>query len=158
GVVYRARQLRLNRTVALKMILAGDHASPAARVRFLQEAEVVARLHHPHIVQVYALGDHAGQPYIEMEYVEGGSLADRLDDPPWPAREAAGLLETLACAIHEAHRLGIVHRDLKPANVLLAAGGTPKVADFGLAKWMDVDSGLTRTDHVLGSPSYMAPE
>ena len=129
------------------MILAGDHAGPEAAVRFLAEAEAVARLHHPHIVQVFAFGDHDGRPYFEMEYVDGGSLADRLDGTPWPAREAAALVETLARAIHEAHRLGIVHRDLKPANILLAADGTPKVADFGLAKWLDVETGLTRTDH-----------
>jgi eukaryotic-like serine/threonine-protein kinase len=158
GVVYKARQVRLNRVVALKMILAGDYASPEAAVRFLGEAESVARLHHPHIVQVHAFGDCEGRPYFEMEYVAGGSLADRLDGTPWPAREAARLIETLARAIHEVHRLAIVHRDLKPANILMTADGKPKVADFGLAKWLDVESGLTRTDHVLGSPSYMAPE
>jgi WD40 repeat protein len=158
GVVYRARQVRLNRAVALKMILAGDLAGPEARVRFLQEAEVVARLHHPHIVQVYAIGDYGRHPYIEMEYVAGGSLADRLDGSPWQARDAVRLIETLARALHEAHRLGIVHRDLKPANVLLATDGTPKVADFGLAKLLDGGSGLTQSNHVLGSPSYMAPE
>jgi WD40 repeat protein/tRNA A-37 threonylcarbamoyl transferase component Bud32 len=158
GVVYKARQIRLNRLVALKMILAGDHAGTEAAVRFLAEAEAVARLHHPHIVQIYAFGDQDGRPYFEMEYVPAGSLADRLDGTPWPAGDAARLVEVLARAIHEAHRLGIVHRDLKPANVLLASDGTPKVADFGLAKWLDVEAGLTQTDHVLGSPSYMAPE
>jgi tetratricopeptide (TPR) repeat protein/tRNA A-37 threonylcarbamoyl transferase component Bud32 len=158
GVVYRARQERLNRTVALKMILAGEHAPPEAGIRFLGEAEAVARLHHPNIVQVHAFGEHDGRPYLEMEYVAGGSLADRLDGTPWSAREAARLVETLARAIQEVHRLGVVHRDLKPANVLLATDGTPKIADFGLAKWLDVESGLTRTDHVVGSPSYMAPE
>jgi eukaryotic-like serine/threonine-protein kinase len=158
GVVYKARQVRLNRFVALKMILAGDHAGPEAAVRFLAEAEAVGRLRHPNIVQIHAFGDQDGRPYFEMEYVAGGSLADRLDGAPWPTRDAARLVETLSLAIHEAHRLGIVHRDLKPANVLLNEDGTPKVADFGLAKWMDVESGLTRTDHVLGSPSYMAPE
>ena len=93
-----------------------------------------------------------------MEYVGGGSLADRLDGTPWPPREAARLVETLAGAMAEAHRLGVVHRDLKPANILLTPDGTPKVADFGLAKLLNVESGLTRTDSVLGSPSYMAPE
>ena len=158
GVVYKARQVRLNRLVALKMILAGEHAGTEAAVRFLAEAEAVARLQHPHIVQIYAFGDQDGRPYFAMEYVAGGSLADRLDGTPWPAGDAARLVETLARAIHEAHRQGIVHRDLKPANVLLTADGTPKVADFGLAKWLDVEAGLTRTDHVLGTPSYMAPE
>jgi tetratricopeptide (TPR) repeat protein/tRNA A-37 threonylcarbamoyl transferase component Bud32 len=158
GVVYKARQLRLNRVVALKMVLAGNHASAEAAIRFMGEAEAVARLHHPNVVQVHAFGDHEGRPYLEMEYVPGGSLADRVDGTPWPAYEAARLVETLAWAIHTVHRLGIVHRDLKPANILLTPDGTPKVADFGLAKWLDVESGLTRTDHVLGTPSYMAPE
>jgi tetratricopeptide (TPR) repeat protein/tRNA A-37 threonylcarbamoyl transferase component Bud32 len=158
GVVYKVRQLRLNRVSALKMILAGDHAESEASVRFMAEAEAVARLNHPHIVQLFTCGDHDGRPYIEMECVDGGSLADRLDGTPWPARAAASLIETLARAIYEAHRLGIVHRDLKPANVLLAPDGTPKVADFGLAKWVGVETGLTRTSWVVGSPSYMAPE
>jgi tetratricopeptide (TPR) repeat protein len=158
GVVYKVLQLRLNRVAALKMILAGDHAGPEAAVRFLGEAEAIARLNHPHIVQIFTCGDHDGRPYIEMECVDGGSLADRLDGTPWPARDAAALIETVARAIHEAHRLGIVHRDLKPANILLTADGTPKVADFGLAKWVGVETGLTRTSWVVGSPSYMAPE
>ena len=145
GVVYKARQLRLNRIVALKMILAGDHASPESALRFLAEAESIARLHHPHIVQIFAFGDCDGRPYFEMEYVAGGSLADRLGGTPWPLRDAARLVETLARAIHEAHRMGIVHRDLKPANILLSADGIPKIADFGLAKCLDVETGLTRT-------------
>ena len=130
GVVYKARQLRLNRIVALKMILAGDHAPPEAGIRFLTEAEAVARLQHPQIVQIFSFGDQDGRPYLEMEYVAGGSLADRIDGTPWAASEAASLIETLARAIHEAHRLGIVHRDLKPANVLLAADGTPTGGEF----------------------------
>jgi serine/threonine protein kinase len=158
GVVYKARQLRLNRIVALKMILAGDHASPEAGLRFLAEAESIARLHHPHIVQIFAFGDCDGRPYFEMEYVAGGSLAERLDGTPRPPREAARLVETLARAIHEAHQLGIVHRDLKPANILLSADGVPKIADFGLAKCLNVDNALTRTHLIVGSPSYMAPE
>jgi tetratricopeptide (TPR) repeat protein len=158
GVVYKARQLRLNRLVALKMILAGDHASPEAARRFLAEAESIARLHHPHIVQIFAFGDCEGRPYFEMEYVDGGSLADRLDGTPRSPRDAARLVETLARAIHEAHRLGIVHRDLKPANILLSRDGVPKIADFGLAKWLDAETALTRTQLIIGSPSYMAPE
>ena len=158
GVVYKARQVRLNRIVALKMILAGEHAGAEASLRFLAEAESVAKLHHPNIVQIFAFGDCEGRPYFEMEYVGGGSLSDRLDGAPRPDRDAARLVETLALAIHETHRLGIVHRDLKPANVLLAADGTPKIADFGLAKWLDVETGLTRTRLIVGSPSYMAPE
>ncbi len=158
GVVYKARQVRLNRLVALKMILAGDHAGPEAALRFLAEAEAVARLHHPHIVQVFAFGECDGRPYFEMEYVDGGNLAERLDGTPRPAREAARLVETLARAIHEAHLRGLVHRDLKPANILLAADGVPKIADFGLAKWLDAEAGPTRTHLIVGSPSYMAPE
>ena len=158
GVVYKARQLRLNRIVALKMILAGDHASPESGLRFMAEAESIARLHHPHIVQIFAFGDCGGRPYFEMEYVAGGSLSDRLGGSSWPLRDAARLVETLARAIHEAHRLGIVHRDLKPANILLSTDGIPKIADFGLAKCLDIETGLTRTEWIVGSPSYMAPE
>jgi tetratricopeptide (TPR) repeat protein/tRNA A-37 threonylcarbamoyl transferase component Bud32 len=158
GVVYKARQLRLNRIVALKMILAGDYAPAETIVRFMAEAESIARVHHPHIVQIFAYGDHDGRPYFEMEYVDGGSLADRLGGKPWPLRDAAGLVETLARAIHAAHALGVVHRDLKPANILLTNDGIPKIADFGLAKCLDTETGLTRTEWIVGSPSYMAPE
>ncbi len=158
GIVYKARQLRLNRIVAVKMILAGIHASPETGVRFLAEAESVARLHHPHIVQIFAFGDVDGHPYLEMEYVAGGCLSDRLVGMPRAPRDAARLVEILARAIHEAHRLGIVHRDLKPANILLTADSTPKIADFGLAKRLNVESGLTQTQFIVGSPSYMAPE
>jgi tetratricopeptide (TPR) repeat protein/tRNA A-37 threonylcarbamoyl transferase component Bud32 len=158
GVVYKARQLRLNRIVALKMILAADHASPEAAVRFMAEAASIARLHHPHIVQIFAFGDHDGRPYFEMEYVDGGSLADRIGPKSWPIGDAARLVETLARAIDAAHRLGVVHRDLKPANILLTADGIPKVADFGLAKCLDAETGMTCTEWIVGSPSYMAPE
>ncbi len=158
GVVYKARQLRLNRIVALKMILAGDHASPESALRFMAEAESIARLHHPNIVQIFAFGDCGGLPYFEMEYVGGGSLSDRLGGTSWPLRDAARLVETLGRAIHEAHRMGIVHRDLKPANILLSTDGIPKIADFGLAKCLDINTGLTRTEWIVGSPSYMAPE
>jgi tetratricopeptide (TPR) repeat protein/tRNA A-37 threonylcarbamoyl transferase component Bud32 len=156
GVVYKARQRNLNRVVALKMILAGSHAGIEATARFLQEAETVARLKHPNIVSVYDFGSHDGKPYFSLEYLEGGSLADRLGGEPQPPAAAAQTLETLARAVHAAHELGIVHRDLKPANVLLAADGTPKIVDFGLAKQGDV--GLTATGDILGTPSYMAPE
>src|SRR5262249_33286433 len=111
-----------------------------------------------HIVQIFHIDEHGGFPYFEMEYVGGGSLATRLDGTPRPPRQAARLVETLAGAMAEAHRPGGVHRDLKPANILRRAEGVPKGADFGLAKLLDVESGLTRTDSVLGSPSYMAPE
>ncbi len=158
GVVYKARQTRLNRPVALKMILAGAHAGAEAAARFLAEAEAVAQLQHPNIVQIFHIDEHAGLPYFEMEFVGGGSLADRLDGTPRPPHEAARLTDILARAMAEAHRRGIVHRDLKPGNILLTPEGAPKVADFGLAKLLNAESGLTRTDSVLGSPSYMAPE
>jgi eukaryotic-like serine/threonine-protein kinase len=158
GVVYKARQVTLNRTVALKMILAGDHASPEAGVRFLAEAQVAAKLQHPGVVQVFHIAVHDRHPYIEMEYVPGGSLADRLDGIPRPPRQAARLIEGLARAIGEAHRLGIVHRDLKPGNILMTPDGDGKIADFGLAKLLNANSGLTATESILGSPSYMAPE
>ena len=158
GVVYRARQVLLNRSCVLKMILAGAHADAEAIVRFLAEAEAVARMQHPNVVQIHHIGEADGLPFFELEYVEGGSLDRRLDGTPWPARRAAELIEALARGVAEAHRLGIVHRDLKPANVLLAADGTPKVTDFGLAKSQAMDSGLTRTDLIMGSPQYMAPE
>jgi WD40 repeat protein len=158
GVVYRARQLRLNRPCALKMIRAADLAGARDAVRFLAEAEAAARLRHANIVQIYALGEHEGRPYLELEYIEGGSLAQRLDGTPWPPRRAAELIATLAGAVEAMHSRGVVHRDLKPANVLLEADGTPKIADFGLAKALGVDSGLTGTEEILGTPSYMAPE
>ncbi len=158
GVVYKARQLRLNRLVALKMILAGEYAGTDAVERFLAEAEIVARLRHPNIVQIHAIADFDGRPYVELEYVEGGSLALRLDGTPWPPRAAARLVASLASALAEAHRMGIVHRDLKPANILMTDDGTPKITDFGLAKADDKDLGLTKTNSILGSPSYMAPE
>jgi hypothetical protein len=123
GVVYKARQSRLKREVALKMLLGGPHAAPAQLARFRTEAEAVARLQHPNIVQIYEIGEHNGLPYFSLEYVAGGTLADRLDGTPLPARDAVALVETLARAMHYAHERGIIHRDLKPANVLLARGG-----------------------------------
>ena len=158
GVVYSARNVRLNRPCALKMILAGAHASPESAVRFLVEAEASARLRHPNIVQVYHVGEVDGLPYVEMELVVGGGLETKLDGTPWPPDRAADLVEALARGVGEAHAVGVVHRDLKPANILLDADGTPKVADFGLAKFLATDRGLTRTESILGSPSYMAPE
>jgi serine/threonine-protein kinase len=158
GVVFRARHMRLNRTVALKMVLAGTYAGIHERERFRREAEAMAGLRHPNVVQVYDVGDADGRPYFTMEFVEGGSLAHKLTGTPQPARQAARLLVTLAEAVQAAHQSGIVHRDLKPANVLLTADGTPKVSDFGLARRLDGEPGLTRTGTVVGTPSYMAPE
>ena len=121
GVVFKATAEQLNRFVALKMILSGDLASTEAAARFLKEAEAVARLQHPQVVQIFRIGDYNGRPYLEMEYVDGGSLADRLDGRPWRPIEAARLVESLAMAVHHAHVREIVHRDLKPANILLTA-------------------------------------
>ncbi len=134
GVVYRARNIRLNRSCALKMILAGNYADAHAIARFRAEAEAVARLQHSNIVQIHYTGVAGGLPFFELEYIEGGSLDHRLDGKPWPPQRAAALTEALARGVAEAHRLGIVHRDLKPGNVLLGLDGTPKIADFGLAK------------------------
>jgi WD40 repeat protein len=158
GVVYQARHLGLNRLVALKMILAGSHAGPEALARFRSEAEAVARLQHPNIVQIHDIGEHGGLPYFSLEYVDGGSLAQRLDGTPLPTRKAADLVMTLAHAMHAAHQQGIIHRDLKPANVLLTADGTPKITDFGLAKQVGTEKGQTRSGAIVGTPSYMAPE
>ena len=158
GVVYQARHVRLNRPCALKMILAGAHAGPEDVARFVTEAEAIARLQHPSIVQIRHIGDADGLPFLELEYLDGGSLDRQLDGTPWPATRAARLAEQVALGIAEAHRQGIVHRDLKPSNVLLAADGTPKVGDFGLAKMLDSQATLTRSESVMGSPSYMAPE
>jgi hypothetical protein len=158
GVVFRARHLRLGRLVALKMALAGSYAGAQERERFRREAEAVAALRHPNVVQVYDVGDAGGQPYFTMEFMEGGSLAHQLTGTPQPARQTARLLATLAGAVEAAHRSGIVHRDLKPGNVLLTADGTPKISDFGLARRLDHAGGLTRTGAALGTPSYMAPE
>jgi tRNA A-37 threonylcarbamoyl transferase component Bud32 len=158
GVVYKARQVGLDRVVALKMVLAGTQASPEQLVRFLQEAELAAQLAHPNIVAVHQVGMHADCPYLALEFVDGPSLAQKCGGTPQPPREAARLVELLAAAVHEAHQRGIVHRDLKPANVLLTSAGVPKIADFGLAKRVAGDSQLTQTGVILGTPSYMAPE
>ncbi len=158
GVVYLARRTLLNRMCALKMILAGEHASPESAVRFLAEAEAVARLSHPNVVRIHSIGEHEGYPYLELEYAEAGNLHQRLEGKPWPARRAVALVEALSRGVAEAHRLGIVHRDLKPGNVLLTKDDRPMVTDFGLAKSVGVDSGLTVAESIIGSPSYMAPE
>jgi serine/threonine protein kinase len=161
------------------MILSGARAGPEELARFRAEAEAQARLQHPNIVQIYEVGEAAGRPYLAMEFLDGGSLAQRLTGTPQPARQAAGLVETLARAMHHAHQRGLIHRDLKPANILLqttehaedtgkgpfglspacsAVSWSPKITDFGLAKRLEGGPGPTRTGAVLGTPSYMAPE
>jgi formylglycine-generating enzyme required for sulfatase activity/tRNA A-37 threonylcarbamoyl transferase component Bud32 len=174
GVVYKARHTNLNRLVALKMILAGVHAGKEELARFHAEAEAVARLQHPNIVQIYEIGEADGKPYISLEYISGGSLGGTLKGTPLPPSHAAQIAETLGRAIHVAHLQGIVHRDLKPANILLAPATDqsspnltlddrqqvfiPKISDFGLVKHLDDDSAQTQSGAVLGTPSYMAPE
>jgi len=158
GVVYKARQLGLNRIVALKMILAGNQATAEDIARFQIEAQAVAQLQHPNIVAIYEIGQQDGYPFFSLEYCEGGSLQQRLDGTPMPPREAAALVESLARGMDYAHKRQIIHRDLKPANILFAADGTPKITDFGLAKRLNEDQGQTATEAILGTPTYMAPE
>ncbi|HKB40534.1 MAG TPA: serine/threonine-protein kinase [Gemmataceae bacterium] len=157
GVVYKARQVALDRVVALKMILHADLAGAAGRQRFRTEAEAVARLQHPNIIQIHEVGEQDGLPFVSMELCTGGSLADRIKAAPLPPADAARLVEVLARAMHVAHLKGVIHRDLKPANVLLGEDGAPKVGDFGLAKKLD-QVGQTHSGAVLGTPSYMATE
>ncbi|HXJ75444.1 MAG TPA: serine/threonine-protein kinase, partial [Candidatus Dormibacteraeota bacterium] len=173
GVVYRARQMSLNRQVAVKVLLAGHFASPSFLRRFRREAEAAASLNHPNIVSIYEVGEQAGQPYFSMELIEGRSLAELVRHKPLPARQAALLVKTIAEAIHFAHERGLLHRDLKPSNVLVDAAGVPHVTDFGLAKFVVPPSGgaqdlrlaeagtpsdLTLTGQILGTPNYMPPE
>src|SRR5262245_31071061 len=158
GGVYRARQVSLDRVAGLKLIRAGGHAGGADVERFLGEAKAVAQLQHPHLVQLYESGQHDGLPYFTLEFVPGGSLGTKLSGTPLPPREAARLVEQAARGVQHAHDKGIVHRDLKPHNVLLAADGTAKVTDFGLARRVDGSEKLTATGAVLGTPPYMAPE
>jgi WD40 repeat protein/tRNA A-37 threonylcarbamoyl transferase component Bud32 len=177
GVVYQARHRGLHRLAALKMVLAGEFASPAQELRFRLEAELAARVRHPNIVQVYEIGTYEGRPFLALEWVEGGSLAHRLDGKPWLPGEAASLIETLARAIHVAHGEGVVHRDLKPANILFRTEGrgqmtekekerlspqssvlSPVVSDFGLAQPIEGGMTLTQSGLLVGTPGYMAPE
>jgi WD40 repeat protein/tRNA A-37 threonylcarbamoyl transferase component Bud32 len=155
GVVYKARQMSLNRVVALKMILRGELATPRDVARFRAEAEAAANLDHPHIVPIYEVGEHDGQQYYAMRYVEGTSLAQ------WPCgapRTEARLIAVVAEAVHHAHRRGILHRDIKPSNILVDAAGTPFVTDFGLAKRVDAERSLSESGAVVGTPRYMPPE
>jgi WD40 repeat protein/tRNA A-37 threonylcarbamoyl transferase component Bud32 len=180
GVVYKARDLKLKRVVALKMILSGDHAGRRERDRFKAEAEAVARLQHPNIVQIYEVGEHDGKPFLSLEYCAGGSLNQMLAGTPVAPREAAQLVQTLCGAIHAIHQAQLIHRDLKPANILLQSADSrwqvqkhptvsdrpaisnlqsliPKITDFGLAKMLD-DAGQTQSGAIVGTASYMAPE
>jgi WD40 repeat protein/tRNA A-37 threonylcarbamoyl transferase component Bud32 len=158
GVVYKARQLKANRVVALKMILARVHSSLEHKVRFKIEAELCARLQHPNIVQIHQVDEHDGLPFFSLEYCAGGPLNERLKGRPLPWRKAGELAETLARAVQHAHSRGVIHRDLKPSNVLLTTEGEPKIADFGLAKWLDADSEISRQGQIFGTPCYMSPE
>jgi serine/threonine protein kinase len=183
GVVYKARQISLQRVVALKMILSGAHARERDLDRFRSEAQAVANLHHPNIVEIYEFGEHEGLPYYSLEYVEGGSLGRKIRGRPFPCFEAARIGEELARAIQYCHQRGVIHRDLKPSNILLQrkseirnakSGDTlkssspeigvpisefdPKITDFGLAKLLESDPGMTKSGMVMGTPSYMAPE
>jgi serine/threonine protein kinase len=157
AVVYKARDLRLNRTVALKIILAGNFADADRLARFRAEAVMVARLEHPNVVKIHEVGEHGGLPYLALELVEGGTLQDKLAAGHRSPREAAQIVQTLALAVHHAHEQGIIHRDLKPANVLLSKSGVLKITDFGLAKKVD-QKGKTVSGTIIGTPEYMAPE
>jgi hypothetical protein len=157
GIVYKARQVSLGRLVAVKLMRDSERAPAGERARFKREAEAVARLQHPHVVQIFEVGEHQGTPYFVMEFCPNGSLESKLNGRPLPAREAAQLVEELALAVHAVHQAQVVHRDLKPANVLFDAADRPKVTDFGLAKKLD-DTAQTQSGTVLGTPRYMAPE
>jgi serine/threonine-protein kinase len=159
GVVYKAHKTDLKLDVALKMIRHDEDATdPQRQALFRREAEAVARLNHPHVVRIYDFGVYQGRPYFTMEFVAVGSLQQRLRDGPLPPREAAAMLETLARAMHEVHQKGIIHRDLKPGNVLLGEGNQPKIADFGLAKFLNAEKSLTPSEAIVGTVHYMAPE
>ncbi|HTU20630.1 MAG TPA: protein kinase [Gemmataceae bacterium] len=158
GVVYKAWQFSLKRFVALKMLREGAWADGEQRARFRGEAEAAARLRHPHIVQIHEIGEHDGWCYLALEYIEGGSLAERLRQGPLSRGEAVRLVEQVARAVHAAHEAGVIHRDLTPANILLAVDGSPRISDFGLAKRLDSDATQTYSGVILGTPAYMAPE
>lgn len=158
GVVFRARQISLDREVAVKMILRGRLASEIDHSRFLSEASSTARLQHPNIVPVYEVGDIEGRPFFSMKFIDGETLGDKLADGPLPEREAAELLVSISRAVGFAHQQGVMHRDLKPSNILIDSSGNPMVSDFGLAKRFGVENELTRSGVVVGTPSYMSPE
>jgi WD40 repeat protein len=158
GVVYRARQISLNRMVALKMVLAGELAGAQEKQRFQAEAEAAAALDHPHIVPIYHVGSHQGQPFFTMKLIDGVPLSKAIAELRGRQRVVARLMAKIARAVHFAHQRGLLHRDLKPGNILLDREGSPHVTDFGLAKKVEDDRGLTQTGAIVGTPSYMAPE
>jgi tetratricopeptide (TPR) repeat protein len=158
GVVYKAREIALDRLVALKIVVAGVHSSAEQLARFRAEARAEARLQHPNIVPIHSVGEHDGFPFLSLEYMDGGNLAQKIARQPQPPAETAELIQLLGGAMAFAHRHAIIHRDLKPANILLTSGGTPKIADFGLAKYLEDAAGPTRTGSLLGTPTYMSPE
>src|SRR2546430_13197438 len=158
GVVFRARQKSLNRTVALKVISLGQWASKAHLKRFRREAEAAASLDHPSIVPIYEVGERDGSCYFSMKFVEGGQLDEVTKRDPLPPRRAAELIAKIARIVRYAHEHGILHRDIKPGNILLDRKGEPHLTDFGLARLVESESTVTRTMEVLGTPSYMAPE
>src|SRR5213079_3292813 len=158
GIVYRARQKSLNRTVALKIVGLGQWATETHLKRFHLEAEAAASLDHPCIVPIYEIGERDGSCYFSMKLIEGGQLDKIVGSEPMPGRKAAKLMAKLAHTLHHAHQNGVLHRDVKPGNILLDAKGEPHVTDFGLARLVETESTVTRTLEVLGTPSYMAPE
>src|SRR5438046_2453450 len=158
GVVFRARQKSLNRTVALKVISLGQWASQAHLKRFRREAEAAASLDHPSIVPIYEVGEREGSCYFSMKFIEGGQLDEVVRREPMPIRRAVELIAKLARTVHYAHEHGILHRDIKPGNILLDAKSEPHLTDFGLARLLETESTITRTLEVMGTPSYMAPE
>src|SRR5213592_2920906 len=158
GVVYRAHQKSLNRTVALKVIGLGQWATEAHLKRFRREAEAAASLDHPRIVPIYEVGERDGQCYFSMQFVEGGQLDEVVSRRPMSIRQAAELIAKVSRTVHYAHEHGILHRDIKPGNILLDANGEPHLTDFGLARLVESESTITQTMEVLGTPSYMAPE
>lgn len=158
GIVYRARQISLNRIVALKMILKGEFASALEIQRFQAEAEAAGALEHPNILPVYEVGQETHWHYFSMRLVDGGNLEGLIGRTPMPQRDAAKMMATVAHAIHHAHQHGILHRDLKPANILIDSRGEPHISDFGLAKRLGKSSGPTRSGAIMGTPGYMSPE
>ena len=158
GVVYRARQINLDRIVAVKLLPFAQFSSAKAVQRFQAEASAAAGLQHPNIVAIHDVGAHEGQPYFSMDFIEGRTLAEVVREKPLPAKRAAAYLKTIAEAVHCAHQHGILHRDLKPSNILIDASDQPRITDFGLAKRLTQTTDLTLTGQVLGSPNFMAPE